>query len=80
MGGNTDATASGLLGESAAIPPGIYDQVHLQLVRHQVDAEAQFLTGNACGVSGFNGMTVADGHVYALQVASETQELRIGII
>jgi hypothetical protein len=77
MGGNTDATASGLLGESAAIPPGIYDQVRLRLVLHQGDAEAQFLTGNACGVSGFNCMTMADGHVYALQVATETQELRI---
>jgi hypothetical protein len=77
MGGNTDATASGLLGESAAIPPGIYDQVRLRLVLHQGVAEAQFLTGNTCGVSGFNCMTMADGHVYALQVASEMQELRI---
>jgi hypothetical protein len=77
MGGNMDASASGLLGESAAIPPGIYDQVRLRLVLHQGVAEAQFLTGNACGVSGFNCMTMADGHVYALQVASEMQELRI---
>jgi hypothetical protein len=77
MGGNTDATASGLLGESAAIPPGIYDQVRLRLVLHQGVAEAEFLTRNTCGVSGFNCMTMADGHVYALQVASEMQELRI---
>ena len=77
MGGNTDASASGLLRESAAIPPGIYDQVRLRLVLHQGDAEVELLTGNACGVSGFNCMTMADGHVYALQVASETQELRI---
>jgi hypothetical protein len=77
ISGNTDTTASGLLGESAAIPPGIYDQVRLRLVLNQGDAEAQFLTGNACGVLGFNCMTMADGHVYALQVACEAQELRI---
>jgi hypothetical protein len=46
-------------------------------VLNQGDAEAQFLTGNACGVLGFNCMTMADGHVYALQVACEAQELRI---
>jgi hypothetical protein len=77
MGRNTDATAWGLLGESAAIPPGIYDQVRLRLVLDQGDAEVQFLTGNACGVSGFNCMTMADGHVYGLQVASDPRELRI---
>jgi len=77
MSGNTDATASGVLGESATIPPGIYDQVRLRLVLNQGDSEAQSLTGNACGVSGFNCMTMADGHVYTLQVASESQELRI---
>jgi uncharacterized protein DUF4382 len=74
---NTDTSASGLLGESAAIPPGIYDQVRLRLVQNRGDAEAQFLTGNACGVSGFNCMTMADGHVYGLQLASDPQELRI---
>jgi hypothetical protein len=77
ISGNRDATASGLLGGSAVVPPGIYDRVRLRLVLHQGDAEAQLLTGDACGVSGFNCMTMADGHVYALQVASETQELRI---
>jgi hypothetical protein len=76
MSGNTDATASGLLG-GAAIPSGIYDQVRLRLLQNRGDAEAQFLTGNACGASGFNCMTMADGHVYALQVASDAQELRI---
>jgi hypothetical protein len=77
MGGNTDATSSELLGESAAIPPGIYDQVRLRLVLNQDDAETQFVTGNACGISGFNCMTMADGHIYALQVTGETHELRI---
>jgi hypothetical protein len=46
-------------------------------VLHPDVAEVQFLTGNACGVSGFNCMTMADGHVSAMQVAREAQELRI---
>jgi len=77
MSEGRDASPLGLLGESTAVPAGIYDQVRLRLVPNNSDAEALFLTGNACGESGFNCMIMADDHVYALQVASEGQEPRI---
>ena len=77
MGGDTDATASGLLGENAAIPAGIYDQVRLRLVPNQGDAETLTSPVNACGESGINCMIMADGHVNALKVAEEEAELRI---
>ena len=72
-----DATASGLLGESAEIPAGVYDQFRLRLAPNPGEPEAQSSTGNACGESGFNCMIMSDGRVIALQANNQAQELRI---
>lgn len=70
-------TPSELLGESAAIPAGVYDQIRLRLVQGQSNDEAQPSTGSACGNSGFNCVIMADRHVQALQVSNQPREFRI---
>jgi hypothetical protein len=65
------------LGESVAIPAGIYRQARLRFVPNQPGTDGRLPEKNACGSVGFNCVVLADGRIQPLQLDGGSPELRI---
>jgi uncharacterized protein DUF4382 len=77
VAGIADRGTREALGESVAIPAGIYREVRVRFVPNSLVTEDQLPEKNACGNSGFSCVVMADGRIQPLLLDSGSPELRI---
>lgn len=66
-----------LLGETVAIPAGLYHQVRVRFAPNVPATEDRLPENNVCGNAGFNCVVMADGTVQPVLFDSGSPELRI---